>query len=572
MRLIALAMGAVHSATAVMQQSMNEDGISYLDLGDAWLRGDWDAAINGVWSPAYAWLIAAALRIVEPSFWWEFPTVQLVNYAVFVLALACFEFFWHRLGLRYYESGPSPQDATRFPPPAWLVLGYSLFLWISLELIKLWSVSPDMLVAAIVYLAAGILLGPAGRPAESRSGIALGLLLGFGYLVKAALLPLGLVGLALAALAMPGPARKRVGVFFVSVLAMLLVAGPLIAALSWSTGKLTMGDVGRFTYLKHVNEMPFPHFQAAAARLPGEPVNPPRRLFTDPPVYEFATPIAGTYPMAFNPSYWTRGIEPHISLKGQLRAILTSAMHYFDLFFRIQGGFLALVLLLWLLRRKDDPPRAGFGAETALLLWALAAFGMYSIVHVLPRYVGPFVLLFWAAFLVRLRFPAGAAYSRLASLGAVLLIGFVWLNLGTLNLDGLRRVTGFSPLVEGGSQFDEGASHHKARHPQIASELVALGLRPGDRIGYIGYAFSQYWARLARLQIVAEIQWHDQDRFWNASSDTQAGAIAAFATTDAVAVIAEPVGISALPPGWQRLGDTGYLVYFLRQPVLNGPG
>jgi hypothetical protein len=333
-----------------------------------------------------------------------------------------------------------------------------------------------------------------------------------------------------------------------------------------------MGDVGRFTYLKHVNEMPFPHFQEAAKQLPGTPVNPPRQLFADPPVYEFATPVAGTYPMAFNPSYWTKGVQPQITLKGQLRAVLTSAMHYFDLFFRIQGGFLALVLLLWLLRRKEVAPRARFGVETALLLWALAAFGMYSIVHVLPRYIGPFVLLFWAAFLVRLQFSADLAHRKLAWVGAWLLIGFVWLNLGTLNLDGLRRVTGFTPLVEGGSQGGEGAAHHKPRHPQIASELQRLGLRPGDQVGYIGYAFSQYWARLARLQIVAEIHWHDQDRFWNASSDTQAGAIAALATTDAVAVIAEPVEIAALPPGWQRLGDSGYLVYFLRQPILNGPG
>ncbi|MGD2033324.1 MAG: hypothetical protein PVJ74_12675, partial [Gammaproteobacteria bacterium] len=48
MRIIALAIGAAHTTVAVLQQSMNEDGIDYLDMGDAYLRGDWDMAINGI--------------------------------------------------------------------------------------------------------------------------------------------------------------------------------------------------------------------------------------------------------------------------------------------------------------------------------------------------------------------------------------------------------------------------------------------------------------------------------------------------------------------------------------------
>src|SRR6185369_13250535 len=31
--------------------AMNPDGISYLDVADAYLRGDWAVAVNGYWSP-----------------------------------------------------------------------------------------------------------------------------------------------------------------------------------------------------------------------------------------------------------------------------------------------------------------------------------------------------------------------------------------------------------------------------------------------------------------------------------------------------------------------------------------
>jgi hypothetical protein len=239
-------------------------------------------------------------------------------------------------------------------------------------------------------------------------------------------------------------------------------------------------------------------------------------------------------------------------------------MFYFDLFLRKQGGFLALVLLLGILSvRRGFRPLPIDGAAV-LVLWSLAAFAMYSVVHALPRYVAPFVTLFWAGLLGGMRFPADVSGKRLAAVGALLLTLFVWINLAVLNLDGLRRVTDFTPLAEGTVQPDAGIETHAANHPAIAEELLQMGLRDGDRIAFIGYSFTEYWARLARLRIIAEIHWHDVDAFWNAPADTQAGAIAAFAGTGAAAVIAAPVERDELPPGWQAVGDTGYLLYRLR--------
>jgi hypothetical protein len=63
LRVVALALGAVHTAVAIIQQSMNEDGIGYLDMGAACLRGDWEMAVNGIWSPLYSWILGAAIYI-----------------------------------------------------------------------------------------------------------------------------------------------------------------------------------------------------------------------------------------------------------------------------------------------------------------------------------------------------------------------------------------------------------------------------------------------------------------------------------------------------------------------------
>lgn len=560
LRVGALGLGAVHTAVAVLQQSMNEDGISYLDLGDAYLDGRGAAALNGIWSPAYAWIVAGAVRLVQPSVSWEFPTVQVANFLLYAAALFAFGYFWRQLTAAYYAG--AGDETVRWPPAGWLVLGYSLFVWSSLDLIELWSVTPDMTVAAVVYLAAGLLVRTAGHSARLPLMTGLGLLLGFGFLVKAALLPLGLAALLLAALATSGPVAARGGRFLVAAAAMASVAGPLVAALSWSAGEFTVGDVGRFTYLKHVNEMPYPDFHAAVGRLDGAPVHPPRRVFDEPPVYEFAAPVAGTYPMAYDPGYWTAGLAPHVSASGQARALITSGMTWFELFVRQQGGFLALVVLLGWMSVRGAGPWWRLDASHMLVAWSLAAFGLYSLVHIEARYVAPFVVLFWVGILARLRFPEGPVSGRLATAGAVLLALFVWINLAALHLDGVQRVTGFTPLEESARQPGSnpvGQGAHSVDDPAIARELARLGLAAGDRVGIIGYAYSAYWARLARLRIIAEIHWADQARFWGAPDATRAAALESFAAAGAVAVVAEPPP-GERPAGWQEIADTGYLV------------
>ncbi len=87
LRLLALGIGAVHTAVAIRSQSMNEDGIGYLDLGEAWWRADWDAVINITWSPLYAWIVGGVVHFTQPAIRWEFPVVQLANFAIYALAL-----------------------------------------------------------------------------------------------------------------------------------------------------------------------------------------------------------------------------------------------------------------------------------------------------------------------------------------------------------------------------------------------------------------------------------------------------------------------------------------------------
>ena len=43
------------------------DGISYLDIGEAYLHGNWSMAINGYWSPLYSLILGAMMSLLESN-------------------------------------------------------------------------------------------------------------------------------------------------------------------------------------------------------------------------------------------------------------------------------------------------------------------------------------------------------------------------------------------------------------------------------------------------------------------------------------------------------------------------
>ena len=123
---------------------MGNDGVPYLDMANAYLRGDWHTALNGFFNPLYAWLIGLDFLIFRPSPYWEYPMVELLNFGIYAATVASFEYF-----LRGWLAWRREDDV------AVRVIGYGLFLWSSLILIGVWTVNADMLVAASLLLRSG---------------------------------------------------------------------------------------------------------------------------------------------------------------------------------------------------------------------------------------------------------------------------------------------------------------------------------------------------------------------------------------------------------------------------------
>jgi hypothetical protein len=534
---------------------MNPDGIAYLDIGDAYVRADWNMAINPYWSPLYSWILGLAMYFLHPPIRWEFPTVHIINFFIYVCALICFEFFWFQL-MRWHQARSSEEASATLPEWAWLALGYSLFIYSALNLIKIWSATPDMLVAALVFLAAGLIVRIRAGAATWGSFGLLGAVLGVGYLAKTAMFPLAFIFLAASVFSV-GDLRRASKLVPIALICFLLIAGPYVAVLSTVMGSLTYGDTGKLMYAWHVNNVPHPHWQGEVAGA-GTPQHPSTKIFDSPPIYKFAGPIGGTYPVSYNPAYWYEGVKPHFELKGQIRVLLSSIEYYFELFFRQQGGMIVGVLILYFFTRGGRSVNLqNVLHESGLAMVALLALGMYALVHVQPRYIGPFVVLLWADLLAAVRLPASHEARRLLAFVGAIMSSFMFINIATFNVEGVRKLAGFG----NGNQVTSSEKSASSRWAEeVAEELHRLEIRPGDKVAVIGYAFDSFWARLAHVQIVAEMFDSEADPFWSGSPSLQSEVFRAFAGTGARAIVAERVPGYVTPNGWHRVGNSNYYI------------
>jgi hypothetical protein len=557
-RAVAVLLCALHAFSA--RHSVCPDGLNYLDVAAAYQRGDWANAVNSYWSPLYSWLLAGVLTAVRPSTYWEASVAHAVNFAVFLAALACFEWLLTELLHRRRHLEDEAADRWQVVLPDWAFAGvlYALFIWVSRRLVTVSLVTPDMLVAALVYAAVALMLRQRRLGGSAGLSLVFGVVLGLGYLAKAVLFPLGLVFLATSALT-AATWRRALAHVAVAGLAFVLVAGPFVTALSLQRGRATFGDSGRLNYLWYVNGAPPPHRLAGSGWQPRAD-RAPALLMERPRVTAFARPGGGSYPLSYDMAWWWEGCRPVVSVGAQARGLIAPGRFYYSLvaenLLAFSGAVAVLFGFAFFARREGWRAwlRARLGgllAEAPLLLPAGAALGLYLLVgHAEARLVGPFVLLLFAGLLLALRFrhPQQLAVRPLS---AALLTGLAALLAVNLLFD---AGTAAAELRQG-----EGAKAHSAWG--VAEELRALGVRPGDGVGCVGFSYDAYWARLAGVQIVAEVPEEDAAAFFAAGPEGQAAARRCFRSAGARAVVSDRAPAGAA--GWRPVPGTRYAVLMI---------
>jgi 4-amino-4-deoxy-L-arabinose transferase-like glycosyltransferase len=519
------------------------DGISYLDIGDAFARGDFANAVNAYWSPLYAWTLGAALAVSPLPRESEYLVVAGVNFAAYLFALVGFTGLLGelRVGCPGLAAGCEP---FRLPEAVWLVLGYLVFIWTATAVSRIWYVTPDMTLSGIVYLCSLLVLRARRLPASWGPAIGLGAAVGVGYLVKAPMAVLGLIFLGCFALAI---GRWKVAVPRVGVAAAIavVIAAPYVAIISAEKGRVTIGESGRLNVAWQMNGVPHAFWQGPPPGY-GMPRHPPRQIHASPDAFEFATPFAVTYPIWFDPSYWLDGIEPRFSVD-RLDVPLGA-------FARVVKGIVRSQIVFWsalVALVAVGCLRSGWMRDAWRLfpLWipACAALAMYSVLWTVPRYIASFVALLTVGAIFTMRqFVDDRRRLRRASTTLVLVM--------CVSMPVALAVRFVDPPP---------ADDTVRSSVKVARCLEQLDVRPGDRIAFVRAGGSVYFARLARVSIVAEIS---QEAFWSARPEERRSVLAAMAGTGAEVVVT-----AAIPPhavdaasDWQTVSGTSWRVRVIR--------
>lgn len=536
----------------------SDDIVPYLDVADAYLRGDWKNAINGNWSPLYSWLLGLTFWLLKPSSAWEFPTVKLLNFLIYLFAFVSFEFFLRQF-IQYIDKSSflrTSKKTFKIPEWIWLCLGYTLFIFSSIYWIGVNCDTPDMVNAGFLYLASGLILRITMQPEHWLNFVALGAVLAFGYFSRAAMFPLACVFL-LVTFFSGRNLRQALPRTFIALLIFLLITSPYIAALSLKKGHLTFSETGKLSYVWFVHPTFFvipDHFWQGEPPEFGTPKNPLREVFSEPKVFEFAEPIGGTYPLWTDPSYWYEGIIAKFNIKALIRVLILNLLSYLQIFLGVVL-FGYLMLFVWSGRIKEV--FYNLASRWQLLVLAIAGLSLFSIStdfsantmssQPATRFIAVFIVLLFAGLYSSVQLPNLRSTKTVVTSLAIATMVIISIQLGVTAAKSTTEI-----LFENQENI----------HWQVATGLKELGVQSGDKVAILGPEMEHvFWARLARVKVTVQLP--EVEKFWLENEAVRIDALNAIKATDVDIVVTsnKPVGTASNIP-WRQVSNTQYYAYF----------
>ena len=529
---------------------VNPDGISYIEMGRYVAEGHFAALVNAYWSPLYPFLLGCAFRFTGVSLFWESTAVHLVNFVIGLGTYACLEFFLREILAARNSLSFAPRFLLNDAQLRWAALLF--YLWSTYFWLGAKFITPDGLVAAEFLLATALLLRLSPCPYSLGGFAFFGGVLALGYLTKTVNFLLAFVFLFVLFLLV----RNRHGAplrVLASAAAFLALSAPLVLGLSLQNHRLTFGDSGRINYVEFVGGLPhYLHWQGDEPCC-GKPLHPTRQIWTDPPVFEFATPIAGSYPPWYDPSYWYDGARAPFLPAAQAHTLFRSANEYLKLVSR-SGVLWVLLFALILLGRPGGGLHAATPPSGLVLLPGVAMASLYALVHVEERFLAGFglVLLVW---LLARFVPSPVATPRRVRVasGAVLLALVLAIAAGVFA--DARALLRPAP-------FDQW---------NVAQGLRAAGAEPGTHVALMGDGLNAYWAHLAGLRVIAELPPLGIPRYLSLAPFERAEIFHRFASTGARFLLSDSPGPAISDPDWQRVPATTFLYRRLPSPSENNP-
>lgn len=552
----------------------NADGISYLDLSDAALAGNWHEFVNAYWSPLFPALIAVGRAILGASPDLEAPVIAFVNAVAAVVAAACFADILQTLGRR----GTLPIRGKR--AVATHIVCWSAFAAVVLRIVPLTLSSPDLLVVACQLAALAAMLRLREATQFGRLAFAVGAALGVGFLAKGAVLVLS--ASYLVALALLVPRARLARAMVLALVGFNVVAAPWIAVLSMHEGTITVGSVARLNLAWYVggqsSQTPDPDAIDTELRL-----HRWTRVGGIPEIYDFSPHAVGTYPPWTDPSWSHEGIVPRPTFQQFREVLKDGATLVWSVF-----GVSVLVWLILLAGGGTSIHYSDVRLTLALAVLAAAQLGVYWPVHFEVRFLGIAWLYAWLAIITMVSETAGANRARIfgAAVAALTLYAAITPAIGSPREMGFavifatvlvvafaknnwRTMVMFIALTASASApwcasivkgIIRGVGPTHQRDTAIVNTLHDAGVYEGAALGSVNATFPASWARLGRWHIIVEIAKSRSSAFWHLDDAERSLTITAMERSHVAAVVGILDDGSPVPVGWIVVPGTNAVI------------
>lgn len=531
-----------------------DDAISYLDIAENYLRGNFNAAISSYWSPLYSWLIALFFLVLRPEQGSEIVVLKAINFISFLFVILAFESLLNGVISWYAEDESSASEGSgklKISSQFIEVSAYLVFIFVSFSIGAVWKDTPDLLMCGFLYAASSLTLTIWRGKKKRWTGFLLGSALALGYLCKAVMFPIALVYLFLVIIA-PCERKPKAKILSAVAAAFLLLAAPYIATISYKNHRLMFSNTMQYNYALWVlRSAPFLHalLNRPADDKPIEFIHPSEVIFPEPQVFFFAEPIHSTFATHYDPPYWYEGVKIYWDWESQFVASVATISVLVRLFFG--WLFFGWLVLLFAGRGKKISLRS-MKPRLVLFLPPLAGMTLYTIglncnTLYAERYFPGFFLLWFLGLLGSLQLP-GTPRARkiLFASTAISLLGLSWRFCDQMQAD-------FKMLEKG----------HVNVNYLIMQRLTELGVKEGDQLASLDPIRDIGWAQMGHFRIVAEIP--DVDKFWRLYSLNGQSILTRLRERHIKAVTYQngEHPPEDMPDGWQQVPGTNFWIYRL---------
>lgn len=548
--IVAFILGAIQAWAT--RNFMNSDGLSYIDIAVNYLNGNYEEAFNTYWSPFYSWVIAIALFIFKPTPYWEFTVVHIVNFIAYILSFIAFDFFMKEVVLLHERITEQQKNQyQRLSLTSLLLLGYTLFLWISLKFVTIWVVTPDMFLTVFLYLGYALLISINRKPSKKKFFL-MAIILGLAYPIKPIILWIG-VFFHIGAVFATKNYKKYLATGIISLIIFFISASPLVISMSLHNKRITYAENVRLMMLWEVNQIkPYymVHWQGEALGY-GTPVHPTRKINERPTIYEFGSPVSGTYPPWYDPTYWHEGVKPKTSLSEMIKPFKVHIVDYLFIYLIMQG--ILILGVFYLLAKSEKVWLSVLKSQFYYFIPTVLTLAMISMVLPELRYLSSYVVAFWLAMYICVSInkdiPSKGLIKRVVTYVCVLML-FVTLAAKFYKSDYC--------YVENLVKTIQGEKYYNHVTLRVYEKLKEEGLKKGDKVAVVGHGFFSFWAHFGGQKVVAEIPTEEVEYFWSLNDGEKEKVYKVFASTGAKILLTEKIPEKISKYGWTNVPKTKY--------------